>query len=288
MKLFSETKDNPALAGLLFLINPMKRFLLIIVFLISVLSANTQSIPARPSPPRLVNDYTNTLTEDQRAALEQKLVAYDDSTSNQVAIVILPTTNDYALSDYATKLGRAWGIGNKKTNNGVVILVAKNDHQVFIAPGYGLEGALPDITCKSIIDNEILPNFKNDDFFRGLDLGTTAIFKAAAGEYKAPEGYRRVNGRGGGGGSILGIIIIVFIILMLMGRGGGRGGGGMFSRRGYGDFASGAILGSMLGGGRRGGDWGGGGFGGGSSGGGGGFGGFGGGSFGGGGSGGSW
>lgn len=260
----------------------MKRFLFTILFFIPVLAGITQNIPERPSPPRLVNDYTNTLTSDQKAALEQKLVAYDDSTSNQVAIVIVPTTGDYAPVDYATKLGRIWGVGNKKTNNGVVLLVAKDDHQVFIAPGYGLEGALPDITCKSIIDNEITPNFKKDDFYRGLDLGTTAIFKAAAGEYKAPAGYRSGN-NSGGGGSILGIIIIVCIILMLIGRGGGRGGGGMFSRRGYGDFATGAILGSMLGGGRSSGSsWGGGG----SSGGG--FGGFGGGSFGGGGSGGSW
>lgn len=263
----------------------MKRFLFTLLFLIPVFLGITQNIPERPSPPRLVNDYTNTLTADQKASLEQKLVAYDDSTSNQVAIVIVPTTGDYAPVDYATKLGRAWGIGNKKTNNGVVLLVAKDDREVFISPGYGLEGALPDITVKSIIDNEITPNFKQDDFFRGLDLGTTAIFKAAAGEYKAPAGYRKSKGSGGGG-SILGIIIIVFIVLMLAGRGGGRGGGGMFSRRGYGDFATGAILGSLLGGG-RGGGYGGGGFGGGSSGGGG-FGGFGGGSFGGGGSGGSW
>lgn len=261
----------------------MNRFLFTILFLIPFVAGITQNIPPRPSPPRLVNDYTNTLTEDQKAALEQKLVAYDDSTSNQVAIVIVPTTGDYAPVDYATKLGRVWGIGNKKTNNGVVVLVAKDDRKVFISPGYGLEGALPDITVKSIIDNEITPNFKQDDFYRGLDLGTTAIFKAAAGEYTVPAGYRSGKGKGSSG-SILGLIIIVFIILMLVGRGGGRGGGGMFSRRGYGDFATGAILGSMLSGGRGGG----GGFGGGGSGGGGGFGGFGGGSFGGGGSGGSW
>lgn len=261
----------------------MKRFLFTLLFIIPVLAGIAQNIPPRPSPPRLVNDYTNTLTEDQKASLEQKLVAYDDSTSNQLAIVILPTIGDYDPADYATKLGRAWGVGNKKTNNGVVLLIVKDKHQIFIAPGYGLEGALPDITCKSIIDNEITPNFKQNDFYRGLDLGTTAIFKAAAGEYTAPAGYRS-NKDSGGGGSILGIIIIVVIILMLVGRGGGGGGGGMFSRRGYGDFATGAILGSMLGGGRRdGGDWGGGG-----SSGGGGFGGFGGGSFGGGGSGGSW
>ena len=262
----------------------MNRFLFTILFLIPFIGGIGQDIPARPSPPRLVNDFTNTLTPDQIATLEHKLVAYDDSTSNQIAVVIVPSTNDYAPVDYATKLGRAWGIGNKKTNNGVLVLIAKNDRQIFIAPGYGLEGALPDITCKSITDNEIRPNFREEDYFRGLDLGTTAIMKAAAGEYKPPAGYgNRNRSSGGGGGSIIGIIIIIFIVLMLAGRGGGRGGGGMMSRRGYGDFATGAILGSLLGGGRSGG----GGFGGGGDSGGG-FGGFGGGSFGGGGSGGSW
>lgn len=262
----------------------MKRFLFTILFVVQFFFGIAQKIPARPNPPRLVNDYTNTLSPDQQASLEQKLVAYDDSTSNQVAVVIVPSTNDYDPVDYATKLGREWGVGNKKTNNGVVLLVVKDVHKIFIAPGYGLEGALPDITCKAIIDNEITPNFRKEDFYRGLDLGTTAIFKAAAGEYKAPEGYRSKKNPGGGGGSILGIIIIIFIILMLVGRGGGGRGGGMYSRRG-GGFVEGAILGSLFGGGGRGGGgWGGGG----SSGGGGGFGGFGGGSFGGGGSGGSW
>lgn len=212
---------------------------------------------------------------------------YDDSTSNQVVIVIVPTTNDYAPVDYATKLGREWGVGNKKTNNGVVLLVAKNDRAIFIAPGYGLEGAIPDITAKSIIDDIIKPNFREEDFYKGLDLGTTAIIKAAAGEYKAPAGYRKKD-KGNGGGSILGAVIILFIILMLVGRGGGGRGGGMMSRRGYGSSALPWIIGSMLGsGGRGGGGFGGGGFGGGSSGGGG-FGGFGGGSFGGGGAGGNW
>ncbi len=262
----------------------MKRFLFTILFFVQAFFGLSQNIPERPNPPTLVNDYTNTLTPDQKASLEQKLVAYDDSTSNQLVIVIVTTTNDYDPVDYATKLGRAWGVGNKKTNNGVVLLVAKDDHHVFISPGYGLEGALPDITCKAIIDNEITPNFKQDDFYRGLDLGTTAIFKAAAGEYKAPAGYRSQKGKGGGG-SIIGIIIIIFIILAIVGRGRG-GGGGIGSSGGFGNFATGAILGSLLGGGGRGGGgWGGGG---GSSGGGGGFGGFGGGSFGGGGSGGSW
>jgi uncharacterized protein len=265
------------MAGL-FLTN-MKRFLLFILLVFAALAGYTQSIPARPNPPRLVNDFTGTLTPDQQATLENKLVAYDDSTSNQIAIVIIPSTNDYDPVDYATKLGRAWGVGNKKTNNGVVVLVAKDDHAVFISPGYGLEGAMPDITCKSIVDNEIIPNFRSNDFFGGLDLGTTAIMKAAAGEYKPPAGYAdRGRKAPSGGGSVLGVIIIIFVIMMLIGRGGGGRGGGMFSRRGYGGFFPPIIGGGGFGGGD---------FGGGSSGGGG-FGGFGGGSFGGGGAGGRW
>ena len=156
----------------------MKHFLFIVTFWFTALAGIGQDIPAKPSPARLVNDFTNTLTTDQVSALELKLVAYDDSTSNQIVIVIVATTNDYDPVDYATKLGREWGVGNKKTNNGVVLLVAKNDRKIFISPGYGLEGAIPDITAKSIIEDIIKPNFKADDFYRGLDLGTNAIMQA--------------------------------------------------------------------------------------------------------------
>jgi uncharacterized protein len=270
----------------------MKQLLITILFIIQVVFVVGQKLPPRPNPPRLVNDFTNTLSADQVQALERKLVAFDDSTSNQIAIVIIPTTGDYEPADYATTLGREWGIGNKKTNNGVLILVAKNDRKVFIAPGYGLEGAIPDATAKSIIDYDILPNFRGNDYYRGLEIGTNSIIKAASGEYKAPAGYRKrgTHGKkdGGGGGLFLGILAIVLFLLFIGRRGGGGGrGGGMVSRRGYGDFVTGAILGNILsGGGRSSGGFGGGGFGGGDSGGG--FGGFGGGSFGGGGSGGSW
>jgi uncharacterized protein len=224
----------------------------------------------------LVTDLTGTLTPDQKDALERKLVAYDDSTSNQIAIVIIPSTGDYDISDYAFALGRSWGVGNKKNNNGVVVLVAKNDRKMFIAPGYGLEGAIPDITAKQIIDNEMLPNFKGNDFYRGLDAGTDALMEAARGEYKAPAGYAN-RGERDGGVPVLLIIIIIIVIIMIISRGGGRGGSFM-SRRGYRDFSGPPVIWFPTGGG-------GGGFGGG---GGGGFGGFGGGSFGGGGSGGSW
>lgn len=257
----------------------MRKIFLSIFFLVSLFAQAQidKAIPPRPNPPRLVTDQTGTLTRDQMDALERKLVAYDDSTSNQIAVVIIPSTGDYDISDYTFALGRAWGVGNKKNNNGVVVLVAKNDRKVFIAPGYGLEGAIPDITAKQIIDNEILPNFKGNDFYRGLDEGTDALMEAARGEYKAPAGYAN-RGDGEGGVPILLIIIVIIIVIMIISRGGGRGGSFM-SRRGYRDFRGPPVIWFPTGGGGGGGGFGGGG---------GGFGGFGGGSFGGGGAGGSW
>lgn len=264
----------------------MRRTLLPLLLLLThTLAAQVgKYIPPAPDPPRLVNDFTGTLSADQQQALETKLVRYDDTTSNQVAIVIIPTTGDYPIADVATRLGRDWGVGNKKTNNGVVLLVAKDDRKVFIAPGYGLEGAIPDITARHIIEEQILPNFREKDFYRGLDYGTDAIMKAAAGEYKVPEGYgRRGEGDTEGLVGVFVILLIVIIFIAVLARKGGGGGGSFMSRRGYRNWSGPSTVffpPSGFGGGS------GGGFGGG--GGGGGFGGFGGGSFGGGGAGGSW
>jgi uncharacterized protein len=250
---------------------------ILVLFTFSFVQAQIEKeLPARPAPARLVVDYTNTLAPDQKEALENKLVSFDDSTSNQIAVVIIETTGDYDISDYAVALGRAWGIGNKETNNGILLLVAKNDRKMWIATGYGLEGALPDATAKDIIESEIKPNFKENDFYRGLDQGTDAIIAATKGEYTAPEHYRNRKKDGEGIPAIV-IIIIVFIIISIIKRGGG---GGHYNRRGYRNSSSALwwlAAGSGFGGGHS--------SGGSSSGG---FGGFGGGSFGGGGSGGSW
>lgn len=246
--------------------------------MITGLAASAQDIPPSPNPPKLVNDYTGTLTNDQAAALENKLKLFDDSTSTNITVVIVPTTGDMDVADFATELGRRWGVGQKKTNNGVVLLIAKNDRKLNISPGYGLEGALPDVTCKQIIDYTIVPRFKGDDYYHGIDEGLDAIISAVKGEYKAPEGYGK-RGSGLGAGRII-LIIIIIIIFLALSNGGGNGGGFM-SRRGYRGF-TGPIFWNTGGGG---GGWTGGG---GGSSGGGGFGGFGGGSFGGGGASGSW
>jgi uncharacterized protein len=262
----------------------MKKLIFFLLIFTCLFSA-AQNIPAPPNPPRLVNDFAHVMTADQVQDLENKLVAYDDSTSIQIAVVTVPSTGDYAIEDYALKILRDWKVGNKKTNNGMVILAAIQDHKVYIATGYGMEGAIPDITAKQIVEDEMIPNFKDQNYYHGFDLGADAIIKASRGEYVAPSGYNQQKGHdGGGGGNTLGIIIFIVVLIILITRaGGGRGGGGgMFNGSGVLPF----IIGSMLGGGGRGGGFGGGG--GGFGGGGGGFGGFGGGSGGGGGAGGSW
>lgn len=272
----------------------MKKLALIISLLISVCAfAQIESVvPKRPNPPHLVNDFANVLTQDQIDALERKLVAYDDSTSNQIAIVLLPTItdkggNEYPVEDVGLNILRTWGVGNAKNNNGIVILAAMQEHKLRIEVGYGLEGVIPDVTAKAIIGNDLQPNFRSNNYYRGLDAAINSIMEAARGEYKAPEGYgnRGKNVGKGIGKFIVGIIVLIVILSIFGGRGGG-GGGGYMSRRGSGWLGP-LILGEMLGSaGRGGGGWSGGG--GGWSGGGGGFGGFGGGGGGGGGASGGW
>jgi len=275
MKLFSGNK------GVFHII-----FFVTFMLMLSMWVANVfaQTLPNPPNPPRLVNDFTGTLTDDQQQFLENKLVAFDDSTSTQIAVVIIKSTEGQDIAQYAVDLGRKWGIGGKEFNNGVLLLIAKADRQLYIATGYGVEGALPDITAKHIIEDEIVPNFKGDDYFRGVDEGTNAIMQAVQGEYHVA----RQKPSGAGKISFIILFIIIMIVIAIIRSKGGGGGGGYASRRGYRDFLGPFILGNLLGGGGRssGGGWSGGGWsGGGSSGG---FGGFGGGGFGGGGARGGW
>lgn len=265
-------------------VNNMKQYLLSILFVLVAFTGFSQNVLPKPNPPKLVTDVAGVLSPDQVAILEQKLVALDDSTSNQIAVVLIKSLDGYEAAEYANKLFREWGIGNKKTNNGVLILAAIDDRKVWIEVGYGLEGAIPDITASSIYRNEIVPEFKQQNYYRGIDRAIDALSKAAVGEYKVKR--ERGKGEGNDIGGILKFIIIVIVVIIIIARGGGGRGGGMMSRRGVGGIAEAMLWSSLLGGGNRGG----GGWGSGSSGGfgGGGFGGFGGGSSGGGGAGGGW
>lgn len=243
----------------------------------SLAYAGEKDFPAVPNPPRLVSDLAGFMSSQEQAALEQKLVAYSDSTSNEIAIVTVQSIGQYDIADYTVQLYNKWKIGGKKNNNGLLILAAKEERKIWITSGYGLEGALPDGLIGQIIRDEIEPNFKHGEFYAGFEAGTNALMEAARGEYTAEP--KEKHKKGGGIGTAI-FIIIIILIFVSASRGGGGGGGGLLNNVGW-------IAASMLNNRNSGSDWGGGGWGGGSSGGGG-FGGFGGGSSGGGGAGGSW
>ena len=254
---------------------PSKYILLIASILLSIVS---YAIPDRPYPPRLVNDYADIFTSAQEARLEEMLVAFDDSTSNQIAVVTVKDLEGYDASEFATRIGLEWQVGSDKFDNGIVLLVKpktrESSGQVFIAVGYGLEGAIPDAYAKRIVENELIPNFRKNDYYAGVDAACDVLMQLASGEISEPRGPEEE--------SLLEIIVplllfglLIFCILLAVNQSNNNDNGSGGGRRTI-------FMGPIITSGRS--------YGGGSSYGGGfgGFGGFGGGSFGGGGAGGSW
>jgi len=263
--------------------------LLFAALFFSLSSFAQEEFPTRPEPPRLVNDFAGVLSAEQRASLENKLVNFNQKTSTQIAIVIVKSISGYDPSDYSFKLAEKWGIGQKGKNNGILLLVkpkvGNERGQVFIAVGYGLEAVVPDAVARqTIVEAELIPAFRKNDYYTGLDRSTDVLMSLTSGEFTADQYTKSVKkgGKSGGMGGFF-IIMIIIVVVFLFRRGGNNS-------RGFGStgsFLGGMLLGNMLGGSQRG-SWGGFSGGDGGSSGGGDFGGFGGGSFGGGGAGGSW
>ncbi|MEM8599203.1 MAG: TPM domain-containing protein [Bacteroidota bacterium] len=254
------------------------RLLWLLIFLPT--AAWSQALDVIPPVQDLVVDRAGLLSPSEAQALRQDLLAYEQATSTQIVVVTLPDIGGADPGGYATELGQTWGVGRGDVDNGAVLLVVSDTRQVYIATGFGLEGAVPDALAGRIVRNIIVPAFRQGDFYAGLQRAVDAIQAAAAGEYEpvpaAPEGE---------GVNValiyLGILLAYFVISSLLrGTGGGGSSGGRRRRR----SGPGVVV---LPGGFGGSGYGGGGFGGGGFGGGG-FGGFGGGGFGGGGAGGSW
>jgi uncharacterized protein len=255
----------------------MKQTICLLLILIYQLAwgQNQSPFPPKPNPPRLVNDFVGVMNSSEIEALEQKLRRLNDTTSTQIAIAIIPTYGDYDRGQYTFELANQWGVGQAGKNNGVLITIAINDRKYFTATGYGAEGALPDAIIKRIETQAFPENFRQGNYYEGLDQAATLMARAIAGEYTAEDTGEE---GGGGGGSWMFIILIIFIVIILsriFRRRGGGGGGGFFG---------GGMIPPFITFGRGGSYGGGGGFGGGGSD----FGGFGGGSFGGGGAGGDW
>ncbi|SKB84687.1 uncharacterized protein SAMN05660776_0069 [Salegentibacter holothuriorum] len=240
-----------------------------------------RDIPPKPAEETSVYDGADILSSSEEKQLEQKLINYADTTSTQIVIATIASLQGEYEGVYAAEWAQEWGIGQNEKDNGLLVLVAENDRKIWITTGYGLEEYLTDARSKQIIEQVILPEFRNGSYYNGLDAGTTAIFQVLSGTFKGtPQAQNSERGFPLQGIVML-IIFVVIIISFFKRRGGGGRNGG---RRSAGDTFLDAIILSSLGRGTFGGGSSGGGFGGG-----GGFsGGFGGGGFGGGGAGGSW
>ncbi len=234
------------------------------------------------NPPRLVNDFAGILSQDEQYKLEKKLRDYHDSTSSQIYVVTVHDLLGYEVSDFAFRLGQKWGIGQKGKDNGILILIKPRvgieKGQAFIATGYGMEEFVPDAITNRIVDLEMIPHFKENNYYAGIDAAINIIIDLASGRFSADQYKNKKSSPYGAG-----IFIIILIILFLIFRGNSRTRGktlgsnipfwlamGMLSSRGhsggFGNFSSGSGTFGGFGG----------------------FGGGGGGSFGGGGAGGSW
>ena len=252
----------------------------ILVLLCQMTAVLSYAIPSRPDPQRLVNDLAQVFTSDQVSRLENTLVAFDDSTSNQIVVVTVKDLEGYDPSEYATRIGLDWGVGSAQFNNGIVLLVKPKTYdsagQVFIAVGYGLEGAIPDAYAKRIIENELIPNFRLNDYYAGVEAACDVLMKLASGEISEPRGEEEDDALLEIIATLLFIGLLIFIVIIAVGQNDDNGHSSGGGRR---TIYVGPIItsGRSYGGGSS--------FGGGF---GGGFGGFGGGSFGGGGAGGSW
>jgi uncharacterized protein len=261
----------------------------LLVFLTFLICQNLFSqgykIPEKPKFQTSVYDYTGLLSANQKTSLESKLIRYSDTTSTQIVTIIINSTEGENISYLAANWGEEWGLGDAKKDNGVLILLAKNDRKIAIQAGKGTEHLLTDFQSKRIIERVIIPEFKRGDFYAGLDKGSDYIFRTLNGEF---TGTRKESSTGFDPGIIFFIIIIIifFIIVSRGNKNNGKGGRGFRKR----DLAA-SILETIVlsNAGRRGGGSFGGGFGSSSGGSSGGFGGgFGGGSFGGGGASGGW
>jgi len=263
----------------------MKKIITILLVFTGLTTVLMAQIPERPKPARLVNDFANVLGENEISQMENALSQFARQTSMQIVVVTVPDFGGYDKAEYGQRLGEAWGVGQKGKDNGLVILLKPKTREsrgeVYISTGYGMEGVLPDaLLNRDIVEAEMIPRFKEDDYYGGLASAINVIMDITRGEYTAEDYQERVES-GSGGGSILGLLFFIGLIVLF----------GRSRRRRF--YSPGRSLpfwlamGMMSGSNRSSGSFGNFTSGGGSFGGGG-FGGFGGGSFGGGGAGGSW
>lgn len=278
MKFLKVKKNHSAVLG------PLWGLGLLLV-LLAPLTLNAQfKIPKTPAKQTSVYDYIDLLPPAQESTLEQKLIRYADSTSTQIVMILISSTKGEDINYLGAQWGEAWGIGQEKEDNGILVLVAKDDRKMTIQVGRGIEPVVTDYLAKRVVDRIITPRFKQNDYYGGLDQGADALFQILTGEFQSKlesnrsdlpaivvlfvalfiiivviiiivvlVRSRRGGGRGGRGGGF-GADLMDIIILSNMGRsgsGGGSSGGGFGSSGGFG----GGFGGGSFGGGGASGGW---------------------------------
>ena len=222
----------------------------------------TQVVLSQPEQPLLiqwVTDQTSTLSSNEISTLNHSLKTYEDTTSNQLVVLMIPTLNGYPMTMFTYDVSEKNKIGTEKNDNGVLLFIAKNDRKLRIEVGYGLEGALPDALASSIIRNEIVPYFKRDEYYTGIKNGIDAIISAIGGEYTSDKKPSEDGKPFSIISVILFIIIAIIVSIFRKGSGGGRGGGFMYYGGGFGGSRSGGSSGGFGGFSGGGGSFGGGG-----------------------------
>jgi uncharacterized protein len=242
----------------------MKKGIALVFVLLSLFAYGQPAIPELWGT--RIHDEAGVLSSGFVNQLEHSLKSGEDSTSNQIAVLVIPTLNDYPVEEYALQVAEKWKLGQQGKDNGVLLLVVINDRKIRIEVGYGLEGVLPDALANQIIRNEMAPYFRQQNYEAGIAAGTAAIQRAIAGEYTAEaQPIRRKKGKG----SILPFLFILALLIIIsrIRGGGGRRGGGWSAGSGWYGGGFGGGFGSRGGGGFGGGGFsgGGGGFGGGGS-----------------------
>lgn len=181
-----------------------------------VLLRTASAEPNYPEPVGFVNDFANIIPDDIQAQLETTLRDYETKTTNEIVVVTVPSLEGTNIESYTIGLARKWGVGKEGKDNGVVLLVAPNEHEVRIEVGYGLEGVLPDGKAGEIVRKDIIPRFKEEKMAEGVIAGANAIMLRIDSASANPEPTNNTEG-GGNGGVLAGIIIgVIFGSLLIL------------------------------------------------------------------------
>lgn len=201
-------------------------FFTIVLFLGVITSGFSQEgIPPPPKKQTSLYDYANLLSKQEQQTLERNLIRYSDSTSTQIVVLTMTSIGRNDIAMFVAELGEKWGIGQKGKDNGVLILVAKNEQKINISTGRGVEHLLTDALSRRIIENVIKPQFKAGNFYSGLDQGTQVIFKVLNGEYKVDPNQQSEKQDNSKIKAIFIVLIIVFFLFFRnKNKGNGRGG----------------------------------------------------------------